>query len=123
MLSISQRYGQSREHLAEKHLRRNGYKIQARNFRTPYGEIDIVARHKGTIVFIEVKARRSNRFGVPQEAVTATKQRRISMAALAYLKKHHTVDTRARFDVVAIQDGQDPPLIEVITNAFELAYG
>lgn len=122
MLSISQRYGQSREHLAEKHLRRNGYKIQARNFRTPYGEIDIVARHKGTIVFIEVKARRSNRFGAPQEAVTATKQRKISMAALAYLKKHHTVDTRARFDVVTIQDGQNPPRIEVITNAFELAY-
>jgi putative endonuclease len=122
MLSRPQRYGRGREDLAEKHLRRNGYNIIMRNFRTPYGEIDIVARHKKVIVFIEVKARRSKRFGLPQEAVTATKQRKLSMAALAYLKKYHTLDTRARFDVVAIQDSMTPPLIEIIANAFELAY-
>lgn len=122
MLNQQQHYGQSRERMAEKHLRKKGYKTIARNFRSPFGEIDIVARHKETIVFIEVKARRSHRFGVPQEAITAAKQRKISMTALAYLKKYHSVDTPARFDVVAIQETQTSPRIEVITNAFELAY-
>ena len=122
MLNSRQQYGQSREQLAEHHLRRKGYVIEARNVRTPFGEIDMVARHRGTIVFVEVKARRSQRFGLPQEAVTAAKQRKISMAALAYLKAHHSLDIPARFDVVAIQDAVSPPRIEVITNAFELAY-
>ena len=122
MLNAPQRYGRDREDLAEKYLRRNGYKIITRNFRTPYGEIDIVARHKKAIVFIEVKARRSERYGPPQEAVTEAKQRKLSMAALVYLKQYHTVDTQARFDVVTIVDSRTPPRIEVIADAFELAY-
>jgi putative endonuclease len=122
VLNNRQKYGQNRERLAESHLQRQGYRVLARNYRTPFGEIDLVAEHQQTIVFIEVKARRSMRYGVPQAAVTAAKQRKISMAALAYLKQHHSVDTRARFDVVTIQDAQTPPRIEVITNAFELAY-
>lgn len=122
MLNAQQQYGRHREDLAEKHLRRNGYKIMTRNFRTPYGEIDIVARHKKVIVFIEVKARRTERYGPAQEAVTAAKQRKLSMAALAYLKRYYTVDTQARFDVVTIVDSRTPPLIEVIADAFELAY-
>lgn len=122
MLNHSQHYGQSRERLAEKYLRRRGYKIMDRNFRTPFGEIDLVAKHQKTIVFVEVKARRSRRFGLPQEAVTAAKQRKLSMVALAYLKQYGTVNTDARFDVVTVQDAFSPPRIEVITNAFELAY-
>lgn len=122
MLNTRQQYGQSREQLAEKHLRRKGYAILARNVRTPFGEIDLVARHRGTVVFVEVKARRSQRYGPPQAAVTPAKQRKISMAALSYLKDHHTLDTPARFDVVAIQDAFAPPRIEVFTNAFALAY-
>jgi putative endonuclease len=122
MLNRRQQYGQNRERLAENHLRRRGYKILERNYRTPFGEIDLVARHQKAIVFVEVKARRSRRFGLPQEAVTPTKQRKLSMAALAYLKHYGTVDTDARFDVVTVQDRFSPPRIEVISNAFELAY-
>lgn len=115
-------YGRTGEALAEKHLRRMGYKILERNYRTPQGEIDIVAKHKGVIVFVEVKARRSRRYGDPKWALTPAKQRKISMAALAYLKQHQATQSRARFDVVTVQPADDRPRIEVIANAFELAY-
>jgi putative endonuclease len=105
------------------HLRRLGYAILHRNYRTPYGEIDIVAEHKGVTVFIEVKARKSMRYGSPRLAVTAEKQRKISMVALAYLKKHRALDIPARFDVVTVQQTGHAPAIDVIPNAFDLAYG
>lgn len=114
--------GQQGETLAAKHLRRKGYKIIARNVRTRQGEIDIVAKHKGVLVFAEVKTRRSESYGHPKQALTPDKQRRISMAALAYLKKHNAMQHPARFDVVTILNPEDNPKIEVIANAFELAY-
>jgi putative endonuclease len=122
MSDRKQRVGRSGEDLAVEHLRQLGYKIIARNYRIRQAEIDIIAEHKGVIVFVEVKARRSGGFGHPKWAVTPAKQRKISMAALAYLKKQHAMDVRARFDVVTIQAMGDEPRIEVITNAFELAY-
>jgi putative endonuclease len=121
MRSAKQVFGQSGEEMAVRHLRKLGYKIIERNFRTVSGEIDIIARHKGTIVFVEVKSRRSLTFGDPKEAITPVKKRHLSMAALAYLKKNGSLQTRSRFDVVAIVT-DDQPRIEVITNAFELAY-
>ncbi len=117
-----QRTGQDGESLAIRHLCRKGYKVIARNFRTRLGEIDIIARHKGVLVFIEVKARNSTRFGDPKYAVTPAKQRKISMVALEYLKMHASLETSARFDVVTVQSSGDVPRIEVIANAFELAY-
>ena len=59
---------------------------------------------------------------IPKWAVTPAKQRRISMVALAYLKKHHSVDTPSRFDVVTVRQTRQAPVIELVTNAFELAY-
>lgn len=130
MTAHKQQVGQQGEDLAVKHLRRKGYKIIARNYRTHQGEIDIVARHKGVLVFVEVKTRRSKRYGHPKWALTAAKQRQISMVALAYLKQHAAMQSAARFDVVTILAPEqnpevDPlidPKIELITNAFELAY-
>ena len=122
MTRHKQRTGRLGEDLAVRHLRRKGYKIIERNFRTRLGEIDIIARHKDQLVFIEVKARKSVNYGDPKFAVTARKQRKISMVALAYLKQHHDLETSARFDVVTIQPDADAPKIEVIANAFELAY-
>ncbi len=122
MTRHKQRTGRLGEDLAVRHLRRKGYKIIERNFRTRLGEIDIIARHKDQLVFIEVKARKSANYGDPKFAVTARKQRKISMVALAYLKQHHDLETSARFDVVTIQPDADAPKIEVIANAFELAY-
>lgn len=122
MSADKQSLGQHGETLAVKHLRRMGYKIIARNYRTRQGEIDIVARHKGVLVFVEVKTRRSEKYGHPKSAVTAAKQRQISMVALAYLKKHDAMQQPARFDVVTILAPEQNPKIDVITNAFELAY-
>jgi putative endonuclease len=117
------RFGQNAETLAVRHLRHKGYKIIDRNFRTRRGEIDIVARHRGTLVFVEVKARRSLRFGDPKWAITPAKRRKLSTVALEYLlKTQGTTRVKARFDVVAIQHTPDQPLVEVITNAFELAH-
>ena len=115
-------YGQSGEQLAVAFLEANGYTILERNFRTRLGEIDIIARHKGVLVFVEVKARRSLRHGDPKWALTPAKQRKISMTALVYLKRQGSTQVRARFDVVTVQRIDGRPQVELIRNAFELAY-
>ncbi|MGD9137398.1 MAG: YraN family protein [Desulfobacterales bacterium] len=68
------------------YLKKNGYKIIEQNYRTKLGEIDIIAKEKKTLVFAEVKSRRSMRFGNPKWAITPKKQRTLSMVALSYLK-------------------------------------
>lgn len=115
-------FGAQNEAAVVKVLRRKGYKIVARNFRTALGEIDIIAKHKRTLVFIEVKARRSTAYGDPKWAVTPAKQRTISKVALIYLKMNGGTHTKARFDVVTVQHSTEPPKVEIIPNAFELAY-
>jgi putative endonuclease len=123
MLNRQQQFGKKSERLAAEYLKRKGYRIIETNYRCPVGEIDIIAREKGTLVFVEVKARRSSRCGSPKGAVTPAKQRKISMAALDYLKRSGQSDARARFDVVAIDTETGRFDIEVVKNAFELAYG
>ncbi len=123
MADKRKQFGKQGEELAVTFLRKKGYKVIERNFRTRTGEIDIIAKHRDRIVFVEVKTRRSGRYGNPKFAVTAQKKRKISMVALEYLKKHHTIQTPARFDVVAIQSSKDAETVEIIPNAFELAYG
>lgn len=118
-----QQVGEAGEALAARLLRRKGYKILAANYRTPLGEIDIIARDGDTIVFVEVKARRSLHFGNPKGAVTPRKQRKISMVALYYLKTTGQSQSKARFDVVAIHSTAQQPEVEIIQNAFELLYG
>lgn len=122
MTNDPQKFGLGSEDLVVAHLTRMGYHILERNYRTRLGEVDIIARHGGTLVFVEVKARRSGRFGHPKLALTPAKQRKISMVALAYLKQHKSMDIRARFDVVTVQQRFDQTIVEVIPNAFELAY-
>ena len=93
------------------------------NYRSKLGEIDIIAKEKGTLVFVEVKARKTHVFGNPKWAVTPKKQRKISMVALYYLKATKQIHVKARFDVIALSLAKDNPQIEIIKNAFELAYG
>ena len=123
MLNQRQQFGAIGETIAARHLKKKGYKILDRNYRTKLGEIDIVAKDKDTIVFVEVKARRSSQYGSPKWAVTPKKQRKISMAALFYLKETKQIRAKARFDVVSITAIEEEPRIEIIKNAFELAYG
>ncbi|MBT9447939.1 MAG: YraN family protein, partial [Desulfobacterales bacterium] len=97
-------------------------KIIAQNYRSKLGEIDIIAREDGALIFIEVKTRHGDRFGDPKGAVTAKKKRKLSMVALQYLKKTGQMRVPARFDVVAVHTGGHEPVIELVRNAFELAY-
>ncbi len=115
--------GAAGEELATDYLVKQGYVILERNFRCKGGEVDIVARDGATLVFVEVKTRRSMAFGVPQLAVTHFKQRQIARAAQVWLAKHRSQGSAARFDVltVMLRNGL-PPQIEQIPNAFDLPY-
>jgi putative endonuclease len=105
------------EDIACQELRRRGYEILARRFRTRCGEIDIVARQGGTFVFVEVKARSGQEFGGGAAAVTWRKQRRIARVAQEFLVRHGTQDVPCRFDVVVVTPGP-VPRVEVLTHAF-----
>lgn len=115
-----QRLGKTGEALAAGFLEGRGYRILQRNYRTPPGEIDLVAQDGKTLVFIEVKTRRSYRYGSAKTGVTAEKRRRLSLAALIYLKRTGLMHTPARFDVVTVDASMEPPQIEVICNAFDI---
>ncbi|MFO7930479.1 MAG: YraN family protein [Thermodesulfobacteriota bacterium] len=119
----SRQFGRLGESLAVRHLKKNGYSILARNYCNRFGEIDIIARHKGVIVFVEVKARSSSGFGSSKAAVDRNKQKKISMTALGYLKENRSMDAKARFDVVCVESASIRPRVEIIANAFPLAYG
>ncbi len=125
MPNSSQRFGRQCESLAVEVLKKSGYRIIAQNYRTKMGEIDIIARDGETIVFVEVKARRGGiSYGHPKYAVTRTKQRKISKAALYYLKGSGQMGCRARFDVVAVVARSGEKMTwEIVRNAFALAYG
>ena len=101
-------------------LKNNGYRILARNYKTKLGEIDIIARDKDTVCFIEVKTRHSDRFGLPQEAISRSKQRHIAKVALMFLKENNLLSKRARFDVISIMHSEDTSKLDLIKNAFEL---
>lgn len=107
--------GQEQEQAAAEYLEQSGYEIVKRNYRCRVGEIDIVAYHKGYLVFIEVKYRKDNRSGSPEEAVNSKKQRQISRVAAWYLAEHRiSLDTPCRFDVVAVT----PENVRIYENAF-----
>ena len=122
MSNNRQNLGRRGEDIATGYLEKRGYHIITRNFRTPLGEIDIVARDKSSIVFIEVKSRTGTGYGSPASAVTLKKQRQISRVALLYIKEHNLHDAPARFDVVSILLSGGSSRIEHITDAFELCY-
>jgi putative endonuclease len=107
------------EQLACGELRRLGYSILARRYRTRFGEIDIVSEHGGTVVFVEVKARSTRRYGDASSSIPFWKQRRLAAMALDYLSWTNRLSSRCRFDVVAIDGfGTDRMSIRVIENAF-----
>ena len=112
--------GKTGEDYACRELERRGYEILARRFRTRLGEIDIIAREENTLVFIEVKARRSTRFGEPCEAVHWRKQQTIGRLAAEYVLRHGIGNARCRFDVVSVVFGDGlRPRIEILRNAFD----
>jgi putative endonuclease len=110
--------GQTGEDLACLELRRRGYEILARRYRTRFGEIDIIARDKGVTVFVEVKARMGSRFGQSAAAVTALKQRRVGRMARDYLARRRLLDSPCRFDVVALDIDDGLTRVTVYADAF-----
>ena len=121
LLSQPLSLGQRGEREAERFLRKLGYVIVATSTRSKLGEIDIVAVDGRTVVFVEVKTRSSLEAGHPAEAVDIHKQRRLTRAALGYIKRHQLQDSPARFDVIAITwaHPKQKPKLEHYRNAFE----
>jgi putative endonuclease len=113
--------GKLGEELACTALQRGGYAIVARRYRTRCGEIDVIARDGDTIVFVEVKAKAGQECGTAREAVTRRKRRQVIAMANDYLSRHGVSAGALRFDVVAVTmlPGQ-PPLVDIIQNAFTL---
>jgi putative endonuclease len=114
--------GQSGERIAVNFLKINGYDIISTNFHNKLGQIDVIAKDNETICFVEVKTRRSQRFGQPTEAVELSKQRKISQVALMFLKQNKLLNSPARFDVISISHPDIQPDVKLIKNAFELDY-
>lgn len=112
--------GKSGEDVAVDSLEQNGYKIIQRNYKNKLGEIDIIAKDKNTLCFIEVKSRTQLNFGHPKEAIGTFKQRQLNKVALSYLKQYNLLNISARFDVVSIIFNQNKTDVEIIKNAFGL---
>ena len=113
--------GKEGERIAERFLKKKGYKLVERNYRCAAGEIDLILLDHRVIVFVEVKTRTGHGFGTPLEAVEFRKQRKMIHAAQYFLSAKGLHQREARFDVVGISWPQSEPLVEHIENAFELS--
>lgn len=113
--------GELGEAAAVKFLKKKKYNVIERNVTFDVGEIDIVAVDGRTVVFVEVKTRKSRQKGEPWEAVDLAKQKKISQAASIYLNKENLADQKSRFDIISITwlEGQTKPEIEHLIDAFE----
>ena len=107
------------EKLARDFLEKRGYHIRENNYRCPEGEVDIVAKHEDSLVFIEVRTKKSLEFGSPEESITLTKMERLRAIASHYQQTHNNLPASWRIDVVAVEiDQRGKPLrIELIENA------
>ncbi len=107
------------EKLAQDFLKKKGYCILETNYRCPEGEIDIIARHKDFLVFVEVRSKRSRSFGSAEESITLIKKKRVIATALHYQQTHDNLPQSWRIDVVAIDlnPKDKPSRIDLIENA------
>jgi putative endonuclease len=112
--------GKKGEDIAAAFLEKKGYNILFRNYKCSFGEIDIIAKHKKILSFIEVKTRSTKKYGLPQEAVTSVKQTKISRVALEFVQRYKMDNRAARFDVVSVKYLNDGYAVDLIENAFEL---
>ena len=119
METASQTLGVIGEELAFHFLNARGYKILLKNYECVLGEIDLIAKEKGVLVFVEVKTRSSLEMGTPAEGITFHKRHQIVKTAQYYLKRYGIKNVPCRFDVVSIlMERNKKPQIEIIQNAF-----
>ncbi|MBN2394993.1 MAG: YraN family protein [Candidatus Atribacteria bacterium] len=113
--------GKIGEELAKNYLSKNGHTILEQNYKVPFGEIDLISEKDHCLCFVEVKARKSISSGLPEESITIFKKKKIIQVAQCYLKKHHIIDKKMRFDVISIQfDQHRLKEIRHIINAFSV---
>ena len=119
-----QETGKLGEKLAQKFLKKKGYRILETDFRCRMGEIDIVAQQKDYLVFVEVRTKSSLDFGTPEESITQSKKEKIINSALTYISTHQNLPPLWRIDVVAIEVDQKGKTkrIELIENAVGQRY-
>jgi putative endonuclease len=120
MKGTRRQLGNAGEEIAVRELARRGYVVRERNWRCPEGELDIVAEQGYMLVFVEVRTRRGDRFGTPEESITPSKRAHLIAAAQAYLQAH-SLDCDWRIDMVAVEMSVRGELVrvDVIENAIE----
>jgi putative endonuclease len=118
MTIARQQLGKFGEDLACHELERRGHVIVERGYRTTHGELDIVSRHNGYTVFVEVKTKSAGDFGEPAEAVTSIKQHKLVWMATDYVTRHNLEHSPCRFDVVSVESAFHPPRVTVFEDAF-----
>ena len=118
----TQDLGAAGERAAWRALKKHGYRLLARNWRCPYGELDVVALHQGVLCFVEVKSQSAGAGVDPAEEVTPLKQQRLSRAAAEFLRRSGRTDRLCRFDLVTVRfDARGEPAAEIIPDAFPAA--
>jgi len=120
MSAARQAFGELGERIAERWLRRSGWRIIQRRFRSGRRDIDLVAERDGTVAFVEVKARRGDRFGQPVEAVNWRKQRELARSAKVWIDRHGRPAEAYRFDVIGVLVANQRVRVRHVKNAFQL---
>jgi putative endonuclease len=120
MSTAGQAFGEVGERVAERWLRRQGWRIMQRRFRSGHRDIDLVAERAGVVAFVEVKARRGITFGDPVEAVGWRKQRELARSARVWIDRHGRADESYRFDVIGVWLNGERVMVRHIENAFGL---
>ena len=120
MSAARQAFGELGERIAERWLRRSGWRIIQRRFRTGHRDIDLVAERDGTVAFVEVKARKGSRFGQPVEAVNWRKQKELTRSARVWIDRHGRPFEAYRFDVIGVLVADERVRVRHVENAFRL---
>ena len=121
MSAATQQFGELGERIAERWLRRKGWKVLQRRFRNGHRDIDLVVERDGTVAFVEVKARRGREFGDPVEAVNWSKQKELARSASVWIDRHGRPSESYRFDVVWVLVEGERVRVRHVANAFTLS--
>lgn len=120
MSAAKQEFGELGEQIAERWLKRQGWRVVQRRFRSGHRDIDLVVEREGTVAFVEVKARRGREFGDPVEAVNWAKRRELVRSASVWIDRHGRPSDSYRFDVVGVLVEGERVRVRHVPNAFEL---
>jgi putative endonuclease len=123
MSAERQVFGETGERIAERWLKRHGWRIMQRRFRSGHRDIDLIAEKDGTVAFVEVKARRATLFGDPVEAVNWRKRRELTRSAQVWISRHGRSGDAYRFDVIGVLICDDGARVRHVENAFDMHRG